>query len=81
MKTTFDLPEWLVEDIKRLARSRRTTARNIVQQSLVRTLRENENDQQFVLQDASTPGWQSMRPELRGVPLHELVLKSYEDRV
>lgn len=80
MKTTFDLPEWLVADIKRLARARGTTAREIVQQSLARTLRENESDQKFVLRDASTPGWQSLRPEFRGIPLHELVLKSYEDR-
>ncbi|HRN29350.1 MAG TPA: hypothetical protein PK890_06590, partial [Terrimesophilobacter sp.] len=76
MKTTFDLPEWLVADIKKLARSRGTTARDIVQQSLTRTLREEESDQPFTLRDMSTPGWASRHPEFRDVPLHDLVLLS-----
>lgn len=80
MKTTFDLPEWLVRDIKKLARQRGTTARDVVQQALIRTLRDNVSDQKFVLEDASTKGWQSMRPEFRDVPLHELVLMSYDER-
>lgn len=80
MKTTFDLPEWLVRDIKKLARARGTTARDVVQQALIRTLRDNVRDQKFVLEDASTTGWQSMRPEFRDVPLHELVLMSYDER-
>lgn len=80
MKTTFDLPEDLVHAIKKLARERGTTARAIVQQSLVRTLAEREQTPHFELQDASTTGWQSMDPEFRGFSLHELVLKSYDGR-
>ena len=38
MKTTFDLPEALVRDLKKLARERGTTARAIVQQALARTI-------------------------------------------
>lgn len=56
MKTTFDLPEDLVQGIKKLARERDTTARAIVQQSLVRTLAEQEQVPHFELEDASTTG-------------------------
>jgi hypothetical protein len=80
MKTTFDLPEDLVREVKKLARERGTTARAIVQQSLTRTLAEQEELPHFVLTDASTTGWQTMDPEFRGLSLHELVLKSYDER-
>lgn len=80
MKTTFDLPETLVQQIKKLARERGTTARSIVQQALQRTLDEQHESSAFTLSDASTTGWQSMAPELHGVPLHELVLRSYDER-
>ena len=77
MKTTFDLPEALVRDVKKLARERGTTARAIVQQALARTIAEQEQLPRFVLEDASVDGWQAMQPEFRGLPLHELVLASY----
>lgn len=80
MKTTFDLPEALVRDVKKLARERGTTARAIVQQALARTIAEQEQIPRFVLEDASVDGWQAMRPEFRGLPLHELVLTSYDER-
>lgn len=80
MKTTFDLPEALVRAVKKLARERGTTARAIVQQSLTRTLEEQDKTTPFVLKDASTAGWQAMDPEFRGLSLHELVLKSYDER-
>ncbi len=80
MKTTFDLPEDLVREVKRFARERGTTARAIVQQSLMRTLAEQKQIPHFALKDMSTTGWQSMDPELRGLSLHELVLKSYDER-
>ena len=80
MKTTFDLPEALVRAVKKLARERGTTARAIVQQALTRTLEEHERSKQFVLEDASTAGWQSIAPEFQGLPVRDLVLKSYGDR-
>ena len=80
MKTTFDLPESLVRDVKKLARERGTTARAIVQQALARAVAEQEERQTFMLEDASTAGWQSMQPEFRGRPRHELVLKSHDER-
>lgn len=80
MKTTFDLPESLVREVKKLARERGTTARAVVQQALMHAVSEQEARDGFVLDKASATGWQSMRPEFRGRPLHELVLMSYEER-
>ncbi len=80
MKTTFDLPEALVRDLKKLARERGTTARAIVQQALTRAIAEQEQLPSFVLEDASVDGWQSMQPEFHGLPLHDLVLASYGER-
>lgn len=77
MKTTFDLPSQLVEDIKALARARGTTARTIVQQALMRELAEDREAPSFALADKSVEGWSSMSEEFRGRSLHDLVLHSY----
>lgn len=79
VKTTFDLPEALVRDVKQLARERGTTAKAIVQQALLHALAEHKQVARFVLHDASSTGWESMAPEFRGLPLHELVLQSYDE--
>lgn len=79
MKTTFDLPESLVQDIKHLARERGTTARSIVQQALSRAVAEQQRTD-FVLEDAGAAGWGSMRQEFQARSLHELVLASYSER-
>lgn len=76
MKTTFDLPETLVQDVKRIARERGTTARAIVQQALTRVVDEDAAaDEPFVLRDMSVPGW---HPALDGAGLNELILRSYD---
>ncbi|MHA6668976.1 hypothetical protein ACX3O0_08910 [Homoserinimonas sp. A447] len=80
MKTTFDLPESLVRAVKKIARDRGTTARAIVQQALTRVVEEQHNVTPFQLADASTAGWQSMNPEVRNTSLHDLVLRSYDER-
>lgn len=80
MKTTFDLPESLVRDVKKLARERGTTARAVVQQALTKAVAEQAERPSFALEDASAAGWQSMRPEFLGRPLHELVLQSYGEQ-
>jgi len=78
MKTTFDLPEQLVHELKNLARARGTTARSIVQQALMRELSEQKSAEVFVSADKSVSGWGSMGAEHHGVSLHELVLRSHE---
>ncbi|WP_382304311.1 hypothetical protein [Herbiconiux sp. UC225_62] len=83
MKTTFDIPEPLVKEIKRIARERGVTARAIVQQALTRVVEESSSEQRFRLPDASIAGWSAMEPELRerverDGGLHGVVLQSYE---
>jgi predicted transcriptional regulator len=78
MKTTFDLPDALVRDVKRIARERGTTARALVQQALVRVVEEAANAPAFQLMDASSTGWASMAADSRNMSLHDLVLESYE---
>jgi len=53
MKTTFDLPESLVHDVKRIAKERGTTAREIVRQALTRIVDEESRAQPFELADMS----------------------------
>jgi len=75
MKTTFDLPETLVQEIKRIAKVRGTTAKEIVREALVRVVDEHTDREPFVLRDLSQPGW---NPALTGSSLHEHILRSYE---
>lgn len=76
MKKSFDLPELLMRDVNKLARERGTSARAIVQEALVRALAEHKEG--FTLKNASTAGWHSMRPKLRGRSLRDLVRMSYD---
>ncbi|SDZ30909.1 DUF2191 domain-containing protein [Herbiconiux ginsengi] len=83
MKTTFDIPEPLVKEIKRIARERGVTARAIVQQALTRVVEEASTEKSFRLPDASVVGWSAMEQTMRGRVerdrgLHDLVLQSYE---
>jgi hypothetical protein len=73
MKTTFDLPEPLVKEVKQLARERGTTSRALVQQALRRLIDEAKASSGFHLEDVSVTGWASMNPAARGVPLSELI--------
>lgn len=79
MKTTFDLPEGLVRDVKRLARERGTTAREIVQQALVRVVEENEAIEQFTLNDLSVQGWSSRTELARTMSVNDMILASHHE--
>ncbi len=85
VKTTFDIPEPLVRDIKRIARERGVTARSIVQQALMRVVDEERSAPAFKLTEAAVQGWCELESEARQVAsrpggLHEIVLSSYSDR-
>lgn len=75
MKTTFDLPETLVSDVKRIAKARGTTAKELVREALLRVVEEDEAREPFVLHDFSQPGW---NPSLSGTSLNQLILSTYE---
>ena len=80
MKTTFDLPESLVREVKRIAKFRGTTARDIVQQALTKAVEESGQQEPFVLEDLSVNGWGRAESEFSEHSLHELILMSYEHR-
>lgn len=74
MKTTFDLPEALVAEVKRIARARRTTARELVRQALTRLVDEDSVEPNpFKLRDMSvTTPW----PDFEPGELQRLILES-----
>ncbi len=78
MKTTFDLPEALVHEVKRIARERGTTAREIVQQALVRVVDEHEAVEPFALEDVSVPGWGSRSEHARAMSVNDMIVASYD---
>lgn len=79
MKTTFDLPEGLVQDVKRIARQRGTTAREIVQQALARVIDEDEAVTSFTLEDRSVQGWGSRTERARTMSVNDMILTSHDD--
>jgi metal-responsive CopG/Arc/MetJ family transcriptional regulator len=76
MKTTFDLPESLIRDVKRIAKQRGTTARDIVQQALTKVVEEDTELKPFTLKKMSVPG--GLSPEASKYTMHELILMSYD---
>lgn len=76
VKTTFDLPEPLVADVKRIARARGTTARELVRQALVRLVDEDTPGAGFTLPDMSVAGGY---PDLDPVTLNRLILDTYDE--
>lgn len=75
MKTTFDLPETLVDDVKRIAKARGTTAKELVREALVRVVEEDDQRHPFELRDLSQRGW---NPTLTGTSLNQHILGTYE---
>jgi hypothetical protein len=56
MKTTFDLPDTLLEEARRAAAARATTVKALVEAGLRRELREGAKRRRFALRDASFGG-------------------------
>lgn len=77
-KTTFDLPESLLRDIKRIAKQRGTTARDLVQQALTQVVRENDTAVPFTLRDLSVSGF-GLSPEFESASSRELRDAAYGD--
>ncbi len=80
MKTTFDLPETLVADVKRIARARGTTSRELVREALTRLVVEDEATPRkpFKLRDMSVPGW---NPDIDPAELNRLIRESNEREI
>ena len=63
MKTTFDLPDTLLKEARRVAAARATTVKELVETGLRRELRERSRAAVFELRDASFGG-RGLRPEV-----------------
>jgi hypothetical protein len=80
MKTSFDLSESLLHQVKRLAKQRGTTTKSLVEEALMKLLAEaQEPAPGFVLRDVSfgsggltvefaNAGWERIRDEIYPVP-------------
>lgn len=77
-KTTIDISDGLLEEVKRLARSEGTTLRSILEAALRRELSERPRDRRFVLRDASIGG-AGMNAEFLGGGWEAIREAIYED--
>lgn len=79
MKTSFDISEPLLREVKQLAQQRGTTTRSVVEQALAKYLAEAKTTTSFALRDVSfgaggmtaefaNAGWDKIRDELYPVP-------------
>jgi hypothetical protein len=80
MKTSFDISEPLLREVKQLAKQRGTTTKSLVEQALVKLLAEAEAEtsEKYQLPDLSVPGgftaefqhatWHQLRDEIYPVP-------------
>jgi hypothetical protein len=78
VKTSIDLPESLLREVKQLARERGVTTRSLVEQALIRLIEDAAAKpvERFVLADLSVPGalsvefaepsWPQLREEIYG---------------
>lgn len=79
MKTTFDLPDTLLEEARRVAASRATTVKALVEAGLRRELRERTRSVPFELRDASFQG-RGLRPEMESASWDRLRELAYGAR-
>ncbi|MBP9145574.1 MAG: DUF2191 domain-containing protein [Thermoanaerobaculia bacterium] len=79
MKTTFDLPDTLLEEARRVAAARATTVKALVEAGLRRELRERARSTPFALRDASFEG-RGLRPEMESASWDRLRELAYGAR-
>jgi hypothetical protein len=78
MKTSFDISEPLLLEVKALAKQRGVTTRSLVEQALMKLLDEARQPRTFTLPDLSVPGgltpefanasWEQIRDEIYPTP-------------
>ena len=78
MKTSFDISQPLLAEVKALAKERGVTTRSLVEQALVKLLDEARQPTGFMLPDLSVPGgltpefahasWEVIRDEIHPLP-------------
>jgi hypothetical protein len=79
MKTTFDIPDSLLNEARRAAAKRGTTLRSLVEEGLRRVLGERHGPQGFRLRKVTFAG-AGLRDDLAGAGWDEVRRRAYEGR-
>jgi len=79
MKTTIDIPDPLLDEVRKHAELEGTTVKALVELGLRRVLADKRSDGQFRLRDASFKG-KGLRPELENASWNRLRELAYEGR-
>ncbi|MEK7668924.1 MAG: type II toxin-antitoxin system VapB family antitoxin [Gemmatimonadota bacterium] len=79
MKTTFDIPDSLLNEARRAAAERGTTLRSLVEEGLRRLLGERHGPQAFRLRKVTFAG-AGLRDDLAGAGWDEVRRRAYEGR-
>lgn len=79
MKTTLEIPDPLLREVRKIAQRERTTLRALVEQGLRRVVAEKKQPAAFSLRKASFKG-QGLRPELQDAGWERLRDLAYEGR-
>ena len=77
MKTTIQIPDSLIEEVRKLARHERTTLQALVEQGLRQVIAQRKRRSGFRLRDASFTG-EGLNPQLAGASWEEIRGLSYE---
>jgi len=79
MKTTVEIPDTLMREVRKLASRQHTTLRVLIVEGLRHVLSERRSSAGFRLRKASFKG-NGLQPELAGAPWERLRDMAYEGR-
>ena len=79
MKTTVNIPDFLLEDARKIAREEYTTIEALIEEGLRRTIDLRKKKRVFRLRKASFKG-NGLHPNAAGAPWEKIRDMSYEDR-
>ena len=79
MKTTIDIPDPVLDEVRKLAEREGTTVKALVERGLRRVLTEDRKRATFTLRKASFKG-KGLRPELENASWDRLRELAYEGR-
>ena len=79
MKTTIQIPDSLLEEVRKLAQQEHTTMKVIVEMGLRRIVSERKRRSRFRLRKATFKG-NGLQPHLAGTSWDQILQLSYEGR-
>jgi hypothetical protein len=79
MKTTIDIPDPVLDEVRKLAEREGTTVKALVERGLRRVLTDDRKRSAFILRKASFKG-KGLRPELENVSWDRVRELAYEGR-